>query len=802
MPHVVGKGRSTARTLRATRGESAAGEAPLSTETLSEMLTTTDPVGSGRRDALETIQNRVLWLSTNIIHHANKVRPNPTGVKVGGHEASSASVVSLMTALFFDFMRSGDRIAVKPHASPVLHAIHYLLGNLDAQYLTGLRQHHGLQAYPSRTKDPDPIDFSTGSVGLGSVAPNFAALVDRFVQARFGLRDGPQRRYISLLGDAELDEGSIWEAVAEPALAGLDNVIWVIDVNRQSLDRVIPGIRVGQWGRMFQANGWSVLEAKYGSLLEAAFAEPGGSALRQRIDDISNEEYQVLLRSPAHTIRETLGPGLGGRTDDEVKRLVADLGGHDLDLLHRVLGEADKATGPAVVFAYTIKGWGLPIAGDPLNHSALITGRQIDELRARLGVGADEEWSRFAPDSPAGRICNQVRGYFMPAQGRRKAQVELPQDFGQEYRGLISTQRAFGQVLTTLARVAPNAAARVVTVSPDVATSTNLGGWINKVGVWDHDEAHDLFTALGPRLIRWDRRNQGQHIELGISETNLLMMLGQLGLSAEMTGETLLPIGTIYDPFVARALDAYIYGLYSGARFILVGTPSGITLAAEGGAHQSVITPAIGLALPNVVYWEPCFSLELEWILLDVLRSLQTEAEAESAYFRLSTAAIDQSLFQPPDRELRRGQVLSGAYTLLDRRDEPGCAPGHNMVEIWATGVMVPEALAASHELLADGVFANVVNCVSPDLVYRRWQTAVHQGRWTASSERSRVPVVTVLDGHPSALAWVGSMLGVQAWPLGVTRFGESGSVPDLYSSAQIDVGAICQASFSALGSV
>ena len=756
----------------------------------------------GIQASLDEIQGRVLWLSTLIVHHANKVRPNPTGAKVGGHEASSASVVSLMTSLFFDFMRPGDRIAVKPHASPVLHAIHYLLGNLAADYLTKLREYHGLQAYPSRTKDPDPIDFSTGSVGLGSVAPNFAALVDRFVQTRFGLREGPQWRYISILGDAELDEGSIWEAVAEPALARLDNVIWVIDVNRQSLDRVIPGMRVRQWEDMFKANGWTVLEAKYGRQLEGAFAEPGGAALRRRIDEMSNEEYQFLLRSPASAVREALG--LSNRknlSDDEVKRLVADLGGHDLELLHQVLTEADRATTPAVVFAYTIKGWGLPIAGDPLNHSALISSEEIEELRVRLKVPAGEEWSRFPTKSPPGRLCAQVGAFFVRPSIRARPKIDIPRDFGQEYKGSVSTQRAFGQVLTTLARVAPSTADRVVTVSPDVATSTNLGGWINKVGVWGHDEAHDLFTALGPRLIRWHQRTQGQHIELGISETNLLMMLGQLGLAGEMVGEPLLPIGTLYDPFVARALDAYIYGVYSGSRFILVGTPSGITLAPEGGAHQSIITPAVGLTLPRVVYWEPCFALELEWIMLEALSSLQREADPESAYIRLSTAPVDQTLLPVGDRERLRREVLSGAYTLLDGSTDQRSVTGHNAVEIWATGVMVPHALNASRDLLEDGVFATVVNCVSPDLVYRRWQAGVHVGRWTNARDRPHLPVVTVMDGHPSALAWIGSMLGVQAWPLGVTRFGESGTVRELYGAAQIDSEAICAACFAALES-
>src|SRR3989454_167367 len=456
-----------------------------------------------------------------------------------------------------------------------------------------------------------------GSVGLGAVAPNFAALVERYAAAHFG--GGEQRRFISLVGDAELDEGSIWEAAAEPLLAQLDNVLWVVDLNRQSLDRVVPGIRVKQLEEMFRANGWRIVEAKYGRLLQAAFKRPGGKELRRAIDEMPNEQYQFLLRASAQTVREALGKPAAGYSDEELLPLFRDLGGHDFE----VLREAFSASS-----------------------------------------------------------------------------IDVPHELGDHYAGLISTQRAFGQILTSLARRAPDIAARVVTVSPDVSVSTNLGGWINKVGVWSDIEESDPFLNLGPRVIRWQRSRKGQHIELGISETNLLMMLGQLGLAAEMIGEPLLPIGTLYDPFVARALDAYIYSVYSGGRFILVGTPSGVTLAPEGGVHQSVITPNIGLALPNVAYYEPCFGLELEWILLAAMRRLHAGNESVSAYIRLSTAPVDPSLLPTDDRERLRRDVLSGAYTLLDRSHEAGYSPGRNVVDIWATGIMVPQAVRASNELL------------------------------------------------------------------------------------------------------
>ena len=636
------------------------------------------------------------------------------------------------------------------------------------------------------------MDFSTGSVGLGAVAPNFAALVDRYVQIRFGTPDRAAARFLSVVGDAELDEGSVWEAVAEPALAHLDNVIWIVDVNRQSLDRVVPGIRVRQFEEMFRANGWTVIEAKYGRRLQAAFAEPGGEELRRWVDEMPNEAYQFLLRSDAAAVRRELGAVLArDRSDQALLELVADLGGHDLTVLHDALNAADAAARPAVIFAYTIKGWGLPVAGDPLNHSALLTPRQIEDLRSLLGIAPEDPWARFSEGSDAAALCEARRREMLPAPQRPAPRPVVPEHLDRDYGAVTSTQQAFGQILTTLLRIAPEVGARIVTVSPDVAISTNLGGWINQVGIWDPHEDRDRFAALGPRLIQWERRPHGQHLELGISETNLLMTLGQLGLSAETAGELVFPIGTLYDPFVARALDAFVYGVYSGSRFILVGTPSGVTLAPEGGAHQSVITPAIGLSLPGVVYYEPCFALELEWVLLEALRMLHRDDESHAVYLRLSTAPVDQRLFPSGDVGTLRAKVLTGAYRLIDRTGEPGCRPGRNLVEIWATGVMVPEALRASDELREDGVYANVVNCVSPDLVYRRWQASVHRGLGTLRSEPvdapAAGPIVTVIDGHPSALAWVGGMTGQKTYPLGVTRFGESGTPAELYQACRID---------------
>ena len=695
---------------------------------------------NGRNALLDEIQKRVLWLACHMVDYANNERPNPTGLKVGGHQASSASVVTVMTYLFFEYMRAGDRISVKPHASPVYHAIQYLLGNLDPEYLKALRGFHGLQAYPSRTKDPDGVDFSTGSVGLGAVAPNFAWLAEEYVRDHVDPSSGPNRRFISLVGDAELDEGVVWESIADPSLADLQNVLWVVDLNRQSLDRIVPGIRVKVWREMFQANGWKVIDAKYGCKLRAAFAEPNGELLRKAIDDMSNDLYQRLLRVDGATLREwlpraserpdDLAEMLGRWDDDELSDIFHNLGGHDFDVLREAFGQVDLAAGPNVLFAYTLKGWMLPTIGHPQNHSATLNARQMTQLRESLGVAPGEAASRLGSDTPAGRLCLDKGFEF---QLTRKANgapppIEVPKEFGRSYNGRMSTQQIFGLALTELSRSSDLLHERVVTISPDVASSTNLGGWINKAGVWAKRPHEEYPDDRDRGVIQWDESSEGQHIELGISENNLFMALGQFGLTHEMTGEMLFPIGTLYDPFVRRGLDAFLYSVYSGGRFIVVGTPSGITLGPEGGSHQSGVTPSIGVELPDLGFYEPCFGQELEWILLSALENIRTRKE--STYLRLTTKTADQGLFtipkDPEARETMRRQVIAGAYRLVDRRKDAGYDPGANAVHVFASGAVVPEALEASRALLDEGIYANVINVTGPGPLYAKYQETVH----------------------------------------------------------------------------
>lgn len=748
-------------------------------------------------ETLESVQRRVLWLATSIVHHANRVRSTPSGVKVGGHQSSSASMVSILTALYFVHLRSNDRVSVKPHASPVLHAIEYLLGRLDRGYLTTLREFRGLQSYPSRLKDPIPVDFSTGSVGIGATATIWSAIAHRYVAGRAEVEAAG--RQIALVGDAELDEGACWEAIVDPMTASLGEVLWVVDVNRQSLDRIVPDIAVGRIARLFEAAGWHTATLKYGQRLQKFFARPRGEALRRRIDEMPNEEYQRLLRASVAEVRAALpGAGQGRRDierllsdidDSDLSATIRDLGGHDLSLLldafHAADGIVDR---PSVIFAYTIKAWRLPTEGHPGNHSALLSDTQWRELAETLGADEADPWAQFDPDSDEARLCAAAAQRLEKGERRLRRPPSLPADFEHGHSGQSSTQQAFGRFFVDLAHAAPEAASLIVTTSPDVASSTNLGGWINRVGIWHFAERKEWFADDAEGLIRWHEGGQGQHIELGIAEVNLVGLLAELGLTWSRDGQPLLPIGTLYDPFVGRALEPWSFGIYAGGQSILVGTPSGVSLAPEGGAHQSIITPSIGLEQPGCIAWEPAFGQDLEWCLLYAL-SLLGRPGGTSSYFRLTTRPLDQGLAAVPDgagREDRRQDVLAGGYRLRTAPDRP-------RITLVGVGAVIAEVLAAGESLDSFGISTDVVCLTSPDRIFR----ALQAKRGLADADDrilDRVfpadratPLVTVIDGHPHTLAYLAAVHRQAVTCLGVDDFGQSGDLADLYEHFGID---------------
>jgi pyruvate dehydrogenase E1 component len=764
---------------------------------------------------LRTIAQRVLWLSAAIVDAANRGRPNSSGVKTGGHQASSASMVDIMVALWFHTLTAHDRVSVKPHASPALHAINYLLGDLDPAYLTTLRQKGGLQSYPSRLKDPDTVDFSTGSVGIGATAALWAAMAHRYTSSHFP--STPEAgRFVSLLGDAELDEGAIWEAVADPQVASLGELLWVVDLNRQSLDRVVPDIQIERLQGMFHAAGWQVVTLKWGRFVSEIFERPGGAELRRRLEEMPNEEYQRMLRvdrgeiahrlldepdgataSPAlHQLVQTLSPS-------DLAAAIRDLGGHDLGLLTETFDQVDHHR-PTVVFAYTIKGRGLATEGHPNNHSALLTGEQMRTLADASGISYDDPWARFPQGSPEADLCTDRALALRRETPTAQKPLHVPTALGHPHRKPGSTQAALGRLLADLVRDAPETASRVVTCSPDVASSTNLGGWINKTGVWSVKERRDWFADDAERVLRWSESESGQHIELGIAEVNLVGLLGELGTTWSRWNERLIPIATIYDPFVSRALEPWSYGMYAGGQSILVGTPSGVTLAPEGGAHQSITTPSIGLEQPSCVAWEPAFGQDLEWTFLHAMAQVGVPG-GTSSYFRLSTRPIDPALAELPTDpvllERRRRQAVAGGYRLSNH------PATDDQVTLVGIGAIMPEVVAAATLLRQHGVTAGVVCLTSADLLFRSFQRRGSAGSGNGGNilddlfpAHAPAPLVTVHDGHPHTLSFLAAARGDRIRCLGVTDFGQSTGVDDAYALHGIDTTSIADAALALIG--
>jgi pyruvate dehydrogenase E1 component len=761
-------------------------------------------VAIDRLTHLAALERKVLWLSVWMIHHANHLRPKRDGLKVGGHQASSASVATLMTALYFDVLRPEDRVAVKPHASPVYHAIQYLLGRQTREKLERFRALGGAQSYPSRTKDTDDVDFSTGSVGLGVAMTGFAALVRDYLRAKDQIDERlAGGRMIALVGDAEFDEGNIFEAMLEGWKHDIRNLWWIIDYNRQSLDAVINDRIFHRLDSVFHGMDWNVVTLKYGGLLERAFTKRGGDALRTWIDECPNSRYSALAYKGGAAWRAQLRRDLGDTSgirelldeldDVSLGQLMTNLAGHDLpSILHAFHTATDDR--PTCFIAYTIKGFGLPFAGHKDNHAGMMTAEQVDVLKSSMHIAEGEEWDRFAgldvPSDEVQAFLERVP-FARPVERRLRApRVAVPDAFEPPASETMSTQQGFGRLLAEIARLHPDLADHIVTTSPDVTVSTNLGGWVNRRGLFGADRSDTFKDERIASAQSWAMSPRGQHIELGIAESNLFLLLGALGLSAPLFGSRLLPIGTVYDPFISRGLDALNYACYQDARFILVGTPSGVSLAPEGGAHQSIYTPLIGIGQPGLTFYEPAYVDELSEILRWSFDHLQDE-QGGSVYLRLSTRPIAQPA-RRMTADLRR-DILAGAYWHT--------APSPDAdVAIVASGAVVPEALAALALIQEDVPGAGLLIVTSVDRLEGEWRRASLSGRSGSQIERllSILPasagVISVIDGHPATLSWIGSVSHHRILPLGVDRFGQSGDIPDLYRILGIDADAIVEA--------
>ncbi|MEO2033692.1 MAG: transketolase [Planctomycetaceae bacterium] len=788
---------------------------------MGELVVESDSFAGSRQEKiriLQEIERKALWLSTWMIHHANHLRENVDGLKVGGHQASSASLATILTALYLDVLQPADRVAVKPHASPIFHAIQYLLGNQTRDRLQNFRGFQGAQAYPSRTKDADDVDFSTGSMGLGVAQTSFASMVQEYVRAKGWKRQANEGRMIALAGDAELDEGNVFEALYEGWKHGLRNVWWIVDYNRQSLDAVVTDRLFGQIESLFQMMDWRVVTLKYGSRLQAAFKQPGGPALERWLDGCPNSLYSKLVYTAAwrDQILSDLSADpqveslLQNYDDESLNQLMTSLAGHDMEVLCDTFhGLRDDV--PTCVIAYTIKGFNLPMAGHKDNHAGLMTVEQMEQFREENGVADGEEWSRSAglnlSEAQLDAYLRTVPFNQSKMRRHQTPRLPVPDNISPRFDAITSTQKGFGRILNLLARQGGPLVDRIVTTSPDVSVSTNLGGWISRRGVFsgthlsDHQPNNNAVS-----MLKWETSPEGQHIELGIAENNLFLMLAALGLSHELFGERLIPIGTLYDPFINRGLDALNYACYQDARFILVATPSGISLAAEGGLHQSLGTPLIGMAQDGLAAFEPAWVDEVAVILRWAFEYIQRDGSGEesspwlrdarggSVCLRLSTRPLAQ-----PDRTLSSSEqqaVVDGGYWLRP--------PQHGAeLAIVYTGAVAAEAIDAFERYTADHPGAGLLSVTSADRLNAGWQ-ASHKSAKT-NTENSWIQallepladnavLVTVIDGHPATLSWIGGVRGHRVESLGVEHFGQSGNLPDLYRHYGLDADSILEA--------
>jgi pyruvate dehydrogenase E1 component len=753
-------------------------------------------------EALKILDERLRWLSAWTIHHANHIRSSDDGLKVGGHQASCASMSAIMAALYFHALGANDRVAVKPHAGPLLHAIHYLLGSQSREALENFRGFGGAQSYPSRTKDKIPVDFSTGSVGLGVAITLFASLVQDYLSAHGWLDDSDRGRFVALIGDAELDEGNIYEALIEGAKHDVRNLWWIIDYNRQSLDATSTDRMFERFDEIFRSCGWRVVEVRYGKRLQAALAKY--PKLKNWFEKLPNADLSALHYQGGADWRSRIEAELGKEAapflkdydDASLAALFTDLGGHCMATLVEAFDAAQDDV-PTLFIAWTIKGFGLPFAGHKDNHAGLMNPTQLAALRDTMGVRDGHEWDELegiGDNARPGveavlertRIMREKRarnfgGVIVPA---------LPAPTGDEQ----STQAAFGRIMLDLSKTGGDLADRIVTTSPDVTVSTNLGAWVNQRGLFRRAESPDVFAkAKIASAQKWGADNRGQHIELGIAESNLFLMLAAAGLSGDLWGERLFPVGTLYDPFIARGLDSLNYACYQDARFLLVATPSGITLGPEGGAHQSINPPLIALGQPGLRHYEPAYADELA-AMMELAFRLIDDPDGESTYLRLSTRSIQQVVRE--DDRWRDGS-LQGAYWLR--------APGENAeAAIAAMGAVMPEALAAWEELREDIPGLGLLAVTSPDLLHRGW-TAAQAARWKGDHAPSHIEkllsalprhagLVTIADAAPASLSWIGGVLGQRVAPLGVEKFGQTGSLADLYAAYRLDGSAITEA--------
>ena len=761
--------------------------------------------------------------------------------KVGGHQASSLSSLDILCALYLHVLQPGDRVAVKPHAAPALYALMQMMGRVTATQMGSLREKGGLQPYPTPAKNPDFVDYTSSSEGLGVAATIYDALTARLQNVGLGSSLGAApiaAVHYALCGDGELTEGQVDESLYDAGRWQLPGLVWIVDLNRQSLDRVMDDTgHLDRWvEQKFAAQGWQVEQLRWGERARALFSRPGGATLQASLlrapdavlhtltlVDGATARALLLGRPDATTLaavpetrrglvercaalwprddaeRAAAAEALAGLADDAVADAIGHLGGHDIPLLCDALQRAAAAGRPVCLVAHTVKGFGTSLAGHPENHGALMPTEEALAFGAEHGVPVGEPWPLPPPDSPAAALTRARAALLFDGP------VDAPFDHGvaappldleaalpplrAPARKHQSTGEAFQSVVVGLLRTP--AAPYLHAGAPDVGQTTHLGPLIRETGVFaprELPDAWDFLRAERALAFDWRATPTGQFHALGIAEGNAMLWAGAMGRPRKaMEGRPpLLPIVTVYDKFVERAVNQLDVALYSGSRFVLVGVPSGTGLSRETATHQSVATPRIVMDTPGICSWEPAFAADVAVIVREALCDLW-RPQGESHYLRLTTQPLDQPEVLPDDHA---EGCLRGAYWWQDEAlAQP--AAGRPTVVLAAAGRKVSCARAAAARLHEeDGLGVQLLVVTSFERLWRSWDAwQTDPDAWErgghaldtlfADDALLHAPMVVVADATPSVAEWMGSALqrlgGLRV--LGPRRWSEAGDL-------------------------
>ena len=789
------------------------------------------PVNDDTLARLTRTRDRVAKGALSMVDHANHKPENRSRKpKVGGHQASSMSSLDLLCALYLQVLRPQDKVAVKPHAAPVVYSLMHLMGLLPAHQMTQLRELGGPQPYPTLLKNPLFVDYTSSSEALGVAATIYDALAQRVHNQQLVERTGVEpasARFFALCGDGELTEGQIDESLYDAGRWALDELVWIVDLNRQSLDRVMDDSgHLERWvAKKFEYHGWTVHSLRWGSRARAMFARPGGDALQACLERLTDDLFHPLLLVDGPTLRSALTgtdhtgahPGflpswreraaltsaetnaatacLQDLPDDELLAAIQHLGGHDLSAIIDALDTAIAHQGsPVVIIAHTVKGFDTSQAAHPENHGMLLPEAEVATWGEDRGLPANTPWPAVHP-SDADWLTARGEALFDPStHGWQSPPLAEWRDALANARcgkrSVSSTGEAFQSFNLSLLRTP--LAPWLQFGAPDVGQTTHLGPIIKATGVFATRDLPDTFAWLRHDkkvVFDWRPDPLGQFHSMGIAEGNAMMWAWAFGRRTKPveTRSPLLPVVTVYDKFFERGFNQLDYATYSNARFVAVGVPSGTGLSRETATHQSLQTLRMMMDLPGIVAYEPAFAADVEAIYRWSLAQCWDD-DGEAVYLRLSTQPLPQPTELPADHS---SQAIKGAYWLCGEDKREPTAGAERVIFI-ASGRKVADCQTAAARLLSeDGVGSAILNVTSYEALWREWDAWNHDPEAWSDESRSywlhelfsdadvNAPLILTGDHLPSACDWLpGALQRTRGYRFcGPRRNGEAGDL-------------------------